>query len=55
MQVGLPPAQHCADRQCGTSLARTDLTTIADFGGWKIAQARYFDEVGMFDQIYASK
>jgi sulfate/thiosulfate-binding protein len=31
------------------------LVTIADFGGWKQAQARHFGDKGVFDQIYASK
>ena len=28
------------------------MTTIADFGGWDKAQAKYFDDGGIFDQIY---
>jgi sulfate/thiosulfate transport system substrate-binding protein len=28
------------------------MTTIADFGGWDKAQAKFFDDGGMFDQIY---
>ena len=31
------------------------LVTIADFGGWKQAQAKHFKEKGVFDQIYASR
>lgn len=27
-------------------------TTIENFGGWKVAQARFFDEGGVFDKIY---
>jgi sulfate/thiosulfate transport system substrate-binding protein len=37
---------------CGTRFAHIDLAKIADFGGWKTAQARYFGENGVFDQIY---
>jgi sulfate transport system substrate-binding protein len=31
------------------------LATIADFGGWGRAQRDYFDEGGVFDQIYGGK
>jgi sulfate transport system substrate-binding protein len=41
--------------KCGTSFPRTDLTTIADFGGWTAAQARFFADGGVFDQVYSSK
>jgi sulfate transport system substrate-binding protein len=40
---------------CGTSFARTDLTTIANFGGWKTANARFFADGGIFDQVYSPK
>jgi sulfate transport system substrate-binding protein len=40
---------------CGTHFPRTDLTTIADFGGWSNAQARFFADGGIFDQIYSSR
>jgi sulfate transport system substrate-binding protein len=26
--------------------------TIADFGGWKSAQQKHFDDGGLFDKIY---
>lgn len=29
------------------------MLTIADFGGWKTAQQKHFDDGGTFDQIYA--
>ncbi len=29
-----------------------ELATIADFGGWKEAQATHFDDGGVFDKIY---
>jgi len=41
--------------KCGTSFPRTDLTTIRDFGGWNAAQARFFADGGVFDQIYTAK
>jgi sulfate transport system substrate-binding protein len=31
---------------------KLDLVTIADFGGWKSAQARFFADSGVFDRIY---
>ena len=36
---------------CGTHFARTDLTSIVNFGGWNAAQARFFVEGAMFDQM----
>ena len=40
---------------CGTSFARTDLTSIANFGGWNAANARFFADGGIFDQVYGAK
>jgi sulfate/thiosulfate transport system substrate-binding protein len=40
---------------CGTSFARTDLTTIANFGGWNAANARFFADGGIFDQVFQPK
>jgi sulfate transport system substrate-binding protein len=40
---------------CGTSFPRTDLSTIKNFGGWNAAQARFFADGGVFDQIYTAK
>ncbi len=34
---------------------KLDLVTIADFGGWKKAQAEHFGDGGTFDQIYTAK
>ena len=34
---------------------KLDLVTIADFGGWKDAQAKHFADGGIFDQIYAGQ
>ncbi len=33
----------------------TLLKIDADFGGWTVAQKRFFDDGGVFDQIYATK
>lgn len=32
-----------------------ELTSVADFGGWKVAQKTYFADGGVFDQILASQ
>ncbi|HZP67791.1 MAG TPA: sulfate ABC transporter substrate-binding protein [Rudaea sp.] len=32
--------------------AATELVTIADFGGWKTAQAKFFADGGVFDRLY---
>jgi sulfate transport system substrate-binding protein len=37
---------------CGTKFPRSDLTTIVNFGGWPVAQKRFFADGGVFDQIY---
>jgi sulfate transport system substrate-binding protein len=34
---------------------KTKLLSINDFGGWKAAQAKHFDDGGTFDKIYLSK
>jgi len=52
---GYRPRMTSVLGHCGTSFARTDLTTIADFGGWKTANARFFADGGIFDQVYQSK
>ena len=33
--------------------AYTVMRTIRDFGGWKVAQARFFADGGVFDRIYS--
>ena len=37
---------------CGTHFARSDLVTIASFGGWQAAQAKFFADGGVYDQVY---
>jgi len=41
-------ARHARD------FPKIELTTIAQFGGWKAAQPKFFADGGMFDQIYQS-
>ena len=42
-------ARHAKD------FPKIELTTIAQFGGWKAAQPKFFGDGGVFDQIYAPK
>jgi sulfate transport system substrate-binding protein len=36
-----------------SQFAKIDLVTIdGAFGGWKVAQPKFFDDKGIFDQIY---
>lgn len=34
------------------SIPKIELTTVAQFGGWKVAQPKFFGDKGVFDQIY---
>ncbi len=52
---GYRPRLQSVYGRCGTTFARTDLTTIANFGGWGAAQQRFFADGGVFDQLYSSK
>jgi sulfate/thiosulfate-binding protein len=38
--------------QYTTQFPKIKMVTIADFGGWKDAQKKHFDDNGTFDQIY---
>jgi sulfate transport system substrate-binding protein len=42
-------ARHAGD------FPRVETFTIQAFGGWAKAQARHFDDGGVFDLIYAAK
>jgi sulfate transport system substrate-binding protein len=50
-KFGYRPTLTAVLGSCGTPFPRTDLVTIATFGGWKAAQARFFADGGVFDQI----
>jgi sulfate transport system substrate-binding protein len=52
---GFRPRMLSVYGSCGTRFPRSDLTTIADFGGWDAAQKRFFADGGVFDQIYGMK
>ncbi len=51
-EQGYRPRLTSVYGKCKTHFAVTDLTTIAAFGGWQAAQARFFSDGGIFDQIY---
>ncbi|MBS0246118.1 MAG: sulfate ABC transporter substrate-binding protein [Proteobacteria bacterium] len=44
-----------ADRADLKRFPKLKLATVADFGGWKAAQPKYFGDSGVFDQIYKPK
>jgi sulfate transport system substrate-binding protein len=46
------PLDPAVAARYATSLPKIELTTIAQFGGWKAAQPKYFGDGGVFDQIY---
>ena len=46
-----PRDQAVADKYAA-KFPKLDLVTIADFGGWKEAQAKFFADAGVFDKIY---
>ncbi len=54
-QYGYRPTLVSVLGSCGTHFPRTDLVTIADFGGWNAAQARFFADGGVFDQIAGNR
>jgi sulfate transport system substrate-binding protein len=52
-KFGYRPTLSAVLGTCGTSFPRTDLVTIASFGGWSAVQARFFADGALFDQISA--
>lgn len=54
-QYGYRPTLTSVYGKCPTHFPRLDLWTIANFGGWKAAQARFFADGGVFDQVYSAK
>jgi sulfate transport system substrate-binding protein len=49
------PLDPTISAKYAASFPKIDLTTIAQFGGWKTAQPKFFGEGGVFDQIYDKK
>lgn len=54
-RYGYRPTLTSVYGKCRTRFARLELWTIANFGGWKAAQAHYFADGGVFDQIFSAK
>lgn len=46
------PADPAVAKRYGHNFPATRLTGIEQFGGWKAAQQKHFDDGGVFDQIY---
>jgi sulfate transport system substrate-binding protein len=46
------PIGEAAQKKYADQFPKLKLATIADFGGWRKAQATHFDDGGTFDQIY---
>ncbi len=46
------PRSEAAAQKYAGQFAKTELVTIADFGGWDAAQKKHFSDGGIFDEIY---
>ncbi len=46
------PVDPAVAAKYASSFPKLELTTIAQFGGWKAAQPKFFADKGVFDQIY---
>ena len=46
------PRSASAAAKYSGQFPKVKLVTIADFGGWRTAQKKHFDDGGVFDQIY---
>jgi len=51
---GYRPRDTAVLGHCGTSFPRTDLTTIASFGGWPNANKVFFADGALFDQVFTA-
>jgi sulfate/thiosulfate transport system substrate-binding protein len=51
---GYRPRNTAVLGHCGTSFPRTDLTTIANFGGWPNANKVFFADGALFDQVFSA-
>jgi sulfate/thiosulfate transport system substrate-binding protein len=49
------PRDAKAAAEYASHFPKIDLVTIEDFGGWRAAQKKHFDDGGIFDQIYTPK
>lgn len=46
------PLDPSVANEYASNFPKVELTTIAQFGGWKVAQPKFFADKGVFDQIY---
>jgi sulfate/thiosulfate-binding protein len=46
------PRSTAAASKYSANFPKLKLVTIADFGGWRAAQGKHFNDGGVFDQIY---
>ena len=46
------PVDKAVAEKYASTFPKIELTTIAQFGGWESAQPKFFEENGVFDQIY---
>jgi sulfate/thiosulfate-binding protein len=51
---GYRPRDTAVLGRCGTAFPRTDLTTIASFGGWPNANKVFFADGALFDQVFTA-
>lgn len=54
-KYGFRPTLVAVPGSCGTRFPRTDLVTVANFGGWDAAQARFFADGALFDRIAGNR
>lgn len=50
---GYRPSDQTVAKKYSNKFPKLNLLTINEFGGWKNVQKKFFDDGGMFDQIYA--
>jgi sulfate transport system substrate-binding protein len=51
---GYRPRDAAAAKKYASKFAKVDLFTLAEtFGDWRSTQKKFFDDGGIFDQIYA--
>lgn len=49
------PRDASAAGEYASRFAKIEMVTIDDFGGWRAAQKKHFDDGGVFDEIYRPK
>jgi len=49
------PRDQAVAKKYAAQFPKVNLFTIATFGGWKVAQPKFFGDGGLFDQIYTGR